>query len=190
MLYKKRVLFSSFLDPLGAQKSEFWGSKLPQKGSMTPGPLIALTLYGEITLKTNQLSWLSYCHHAPSLYLSMYGMHVCIYVSVNNCSNCSHLYTLCRIWWNLDTMTIGWWAIRWAAKFGVEGHHWAVRAHFGPISWKHAKYISSYRLYGTMSKLCHNSTVVGGYLQGVQEFWVQGPTWAHGPFWAHFVQIR
>ena len=54
---------------------------------------------------------------------------------------------------------------------------WSHMAHSRPIWCKYAECISSYRLHGTMLKLCHNSTVVWVPLGwGVQEFE------AHGPF--------
>ena len=61
--------------------------------------------------------------------------------------------------------------------------HMGYMAHFGPILYKYTKCISSYRLRGTMFKLCHNGTVVRGTF-GV--FRIFGSNMGHR---AHFVQI-
>ena len=53
--------------------------------------------------------------------------------------------------WNLVTLVLG--VFR---NFGRKVQHGPN----GPILWKYAKCISSYRLHGTMLKLCCNSTVV------------------------------
>ena len=107
-------------------------------------------------------------------------------------SLCSQLFTIVQIapmptWvnrfrWNSDTMIVAWWVISGVQGFRVQGPAWALWA----ILWNHAKCFFSHILYGTMSRACHNSAVVG-VPSGCSG--ILGPRSRMGPM-GHFVKSQ